>query len=115
MKLVGFYIKSNNIEEMVKFYTDILGAEAVGNDGHFNINLRDNGGSFIIWDDGNAVAAQNGNIVLWFFVDNVDAEYEKLLKMNVLIIESPVNNSFGGRHMVFCDPDGNHVRFVTRL
>jgi len=115
MELSGFYIKSKNVAEMVSFYKEVLGAEAVGEgDIHYNINLPNGKGGFVIWDDGEVTDTINEKIVLWFFVDNVDEEYEKLLKMNVLIIEQPVNNPWGARHMIFCDPDGNRIRFVTR-
>ncbi|MCL2508247.1 MAG: VOC family protein [Oscillospiraceae bacterium] len=115
MKLLGFYIKSKNIAAMVNFYKEVLGAEAVGEGVHFNINLPNSGGGFVIWDDGEVADTINEKIVLWFSADNVDEEYKKLLKMNVSIVEPPVNNPWGSRHMVFCDPDGNHIRFVTHV
>jgi len=115
MELLGFYIKSKNIAEMVNFYKKVLGADAVGEDNHFNINLPNGKGGFVIWDDGEVSDTINEKIVLWFLVDNVDEEYEKLLKMSVSVIEPPVNNPWGARHMVFCDPDGNHIRFITRI
>ena len=113
MKLLGFCIKSNNIAEMVDFYKRILGADAVGEGGHFNINLSGDNGSFIIWDDGNVTDTINEKVVLWFSVNDVDAEYKKLHSMGVTIIEPPQSNPWGARHMVFCDPDGNHVRLIT--
>jgi len=115
-KLVGFFIKSKNLTEMVAFYKGLLNAE-IENDGdvHFVINLPDGNGGFVIWDDGNVPDSVNEKVVLWFTVDDVDGEYEKLLKMNAPIIEPPIDNPWGGRHMVFCDPDGNRVWFVTPI
>jgi len=113
MKLLGFYIKSKNIVEVVNFYQKILSADAIGEGEHFTIKLPDDNGSFIIWNDGNVTDTVNERIVLWFSTDDVDAEYEKLLEMGVIIIEPPTNNPYGARHMVFSDPDGNQIRFIT--
>lgn len=113
MKLISFYILSKNVPIMVDFYTKVLRAKADGEGNHVVIMLPDGKGSFPIWDNGEVSDAVNERIALWFSVENVDKEYEKLLKMNVTIIEKPANNPWGGRHMVFCDPDGNRVRFIT--
>jgi len=114
MKLLGFYIKSKNIAEMIDFYKRVLNAEVIGEGGvHFNVNLPDDNGSFVIWNDGNVTDVVNEKMVLWFSVNNVDAEYDKFLNMDVVVIEPPTNNPYGARHMVFSDPDGNHIRFIT--
>jgi len=113
MQLLGFYILSKNILVMVDFYKKVLCAEVEGEGNHFVINLPDGKGGFPIWDDGEVSNAENEKVVLWFQVENLDDEYTKLLKMNVKILEPPVNNPWGARHMVFCDPDGNRIRFIT--
>ena len=113
MQLLGFYILSKNIPVMVDFYKKVLCAEVEGEGNHFVINLPDGKGGFPIWDDGEVSNAENEKVVLWFQVENLDDEYTKLLKMNVKILEPPVNNLWGARHMVFCDPDGNRIRFIT--
>ena len=113
MQLLGFYVLSKNIPVMIDFYKKVLRAEAVGEGNHFSINLPNGKGGFPIWDDGEVSNIENEKIVLWFQVENVDDEYANLLKMNVQILEPPVNNPWGARHMVFCDPDGNHIRFIT--
>ena len=113
MKLLGFYILTKNIALMVDFYKKVLRAEADGGGNHFNIILPDGNGEFVIWDNDDVADTVNEKMVLWFSVDDVDNEYEILLKMNVTILEPPVNNPWGARHMVFCDPDGNRIRFIT--
>ena len=109
--MIGFYVLSKNIPAMVDFYTKVFRAQAEGEGIHFVIKLPD-GSSFILWDNGEVSDAINEKIVLVLGVDDVDAEYSKLVKMNVPVLEPPVNNPWGRRHMVFCDPDGNRVRFV---
>ena len=113
MKLLGFYILTKNIGAMVNFYTEVLRAEADGEGSHFNINLPNGNGGFVLWDNGDVPDTENHKMVLWFSADNVDDEYERLLKMNVTVLEPPADNPYGARHMIFCDPDGNRVRFIT--
>jgi predicted enzyme related to lactoylglutathione lyase len=57
----------------------------------------------------------HGNIALAFTVDDVDEEYEKLLKLGVKIIDKPKTQPWGARNMHFCDPDGNDLYFRTIL
>ena len=113
MELIGFYILSNNIPAMADFYTKVLRAEADGEENHIVITLPGGKGAFPIWDSGEVSDVRNDKVVLWFQVDDVDEEYQKLLGMNVQVLEPPVDNPWGARHMVFRDPDGNRVRFIT--
>lgn len=115
MKLIGFYILSKNTSQMVEFYTKALRAKADGEGGHYSINLPDGKGGFVIWDNGEVSDTVNERMALWFSVDDVDAEYRNLLEMNARILEPPTDNPWGARHMVFCDPDGNRVRFITPI
>ena len=114
MKLEGFYILTSNISKMVAFYKKVLRAEADGEGSHFIIRLPGGNGEFVLWDNGNVADSVNEKMALVFTVDNVDEEYESLLNMNAAIIEPPVDNPWGARHTVFCDPDGNRIRFVTK-
>jgi len=109
--MIGCYILTKNIEAMVDFYKKVFKAQADGEGVHFVINLPD-GSSFVLWDNGEVPDTINEKMVLVLGVDDVDAEYERILQMKAPVIEPPVNNPWGGRHMVFCDPDGNRIRFV---
>ncbi|MDR1704022.1 MAG: VOC family protein [Clostridiales bacterium] len=113
MQLIGFYLLSKNIPAMVDFYTKVLRAEATGEGNHIVINLPGGKGGFPIWDNGEVSDVINERAVLWFSVDNVDDEYNILLNMNARILEPPANTPWGARAMVFCDPDGNRVSFIT--
>ncbi len=53
----------------------------------------------------------NQHMCIVFTVDNVDAEYDKLKKLGVNIIEPPITRPWGARNMHFCDPYGNHIYF----
>lgn len=50
---------------------------------------------------------------LEFSVDDVDAEYERLLSMGVKIENPPVTYPWGFRAIGFKDPDGNNIDFVA--
>jgi len=115
MQLLGICIMSKNITAMVDFYRKVLRAEVDGEGNHFAINLPEGRGGFTIWDNGEVANSINEKIELQFVVDNVDDEYENLLKLKAFILEPPVNNPWGARHTVFCDPDGNRVRFITPI
>lgn len=48
---------------------------------------------------------------LAFTVDDVEKEYQKLLKLGVDIIEKPEARPWGAKNMSFYDPDGNIIYF----
>lgn len=50
---------------------------------------------------------------LEFAVDDVDAEYERLLAAGVEIASAPVTYPWGWRAIGFKDPDGNNIDFVA--
>ena len=52
---------------------------------------------------------------LAFTVEDVDAEYERLLKKGVEIIDPPAVRPCGMKNMSFFDPDGNRVYFRSAL
>ncbi|MBS6195010.1 MAG: VOC family protein [Clostridiales bacterium] len=50
---------------------------------------------------------------LEFYVDDVDAEYERLLASGVQIDNPPVTYPWNYRAIGFKDPDGNNIDFVS--
>ena len=52
-----------------------------------------------------------GGVVLEFGVEDVDAEYERLLQLNVPIVKPPTTQPWGIRSVWFRDPDGNLINF----
>lgn len=52
---------------------------------------------------------------LEFEVDDVDAEYARLVSLGVSVSEPPVTYPWGFRAIGFRDPDGNHIDFVQQL
>ena len=51
------------------------------------------------------------NVVVGFNVDDVDAEYKRLLPLGVEILNQPTTHPWGARSFQFKDPDGNILNF----
>ena len=64
-----------------------------------------------IYNDGARKNNNNQNISLVFTVENIEAEYAKLLAMGVEIIEKPTKRPWGTTNMSFYDPDRNVIYF----
>ncbi len=69
------------------------------------------------WDNteqmapGSMTGAGYGGCVLEFGVEDVDAEYARLLEHNIPIVKPPTTQPWGIRSVWFRDPDGNMVNF----
>lgn len=50
-----------------------------------------------------------------FFVPDVDATYDEFRRRWVAVKEPPNQSLPGVRDMTVVDPDGNQLRFITRL
>ncbi|GAB4040244.1 VOC family protein [Spirosoma gilvum] len=63
-----------------------------------------------------AEAASNRSAIIEFRVDDVDAEYEKLVDfLDDSVVQKPTTMPWGNRSLLFRDPDGNLVNFFTPI
>jgi predicted enzyme related to lactoylglutathione lyase len=63
-----------------------------------------------------ARAADNHTVIVEFRVDDVDAEYRKLVQViGDSLVQAPTTMPWGNRSLLFRDPDGNLVNFFTPL
>ena len=62
-----------------------------------------------IYHDGSIKNNNSHNISLAFTVEDIEAEYQKLLEMEVKIIEKPTQRPWGAVNMSFYDPDSNVI------
>ena len=114
----GVCLVTTDVVQLRTFYEDVLQAEADGDEIH-SVVPRENpvlaiynpalhGESTIpVHDSG------GGSVVLQFQVDDVDAEYERLVGLGVEMIQPPTTHPWGSRAMQFYDPDRNLVTFYT--
>lgn len=118
MEVIGFCLITKNVPALAKFYSQILGVTAEGNDEH--VALKTQGAGINIFSvEGMEKMAQNstkgtgsGSVVLMIKVEDVDAEYEKLKSLGVEFVKLPETHPWGARSFWFKDPDGNIVDFV---
>lgn len=117
----GICIITENVPKLARFYEKILQTEIDINNVHVELQL--DGGSIIFYSKSTAEKEMGfdftkyhgtGMVKISFFVDDVDAEYERLcaLNMNVEFITLPTTYPWGARSMHFRDLDGNIVCFV---
>jgi catechol 2,3-dioxygenase-like lactoylglutathione lyase family enzyme len=64
---------------------------------------------------GSTDPARNRSIVLEFRVDDVDKEYARLQKTEIVWVKPPTTQAWGNRSIYFRDPDGNLVNFYARV
>lgn len=121
MTFEGICIITDNVIELTKFYSQILGVEAEGNEVHAELKVK--GASLAIFSkEGMEGMAPNsmeragfGNFTVSFFVDDVDAEYERIKKMEVEFVMLPTSHPWGRRSFLFRDADGNIVTFAGNI
>lgn len=107
--LAGLCLTTKSVATLADFYCRVLETIAEGDDTHREIHTG--GGSFAIYDDGQVSAQPGRNFYFTFDVENVDREHERLLALDVTVVQPPETQPWGMRNMVFLDPDGNRVVF----
>jgi predicted enzyme related to lactoylglutathione lyase len=113
MKIGEVCLETNDVRKLADFYRNILNISSDCSD------CKDEEHQFIlteettltVYNNGVTKHNQNQNISLAFTVDDVDAEYSRLLALGIQVIDPPKLQPWGAKNMHFCDPDGNHVYF----
>ena len=58
--------------------------------------------------------AENHTVIIEFRVNDVDAEYRKLVELiGLSLVQEPTTMPWGNRSLLFRDPDGNLVNYFT--
>lgn len=99
---------TNDVVRLANFYKELLGTEN-GSDDSVHQTILAEETMLTIYNDGSIKNNNNQNICLAFTVNNIDAEYEKLVTLGVEIIEEPKQRPWGARNMSFYDPDKNII------
>lgn len=118
VEFTGICLITKNVSALVKFYTNVLGVEAEGNEIH--AELKTVGANIAIFSaegmesmaPNSMCKAGNGSITIGFKVKDVDKEYERLKSFGIEFIMLPTTHPWGSRSCWFRDPDGNIVNFA---
>lgn len=103
-------LETNDVVRMADFYRKILNISSDCIDEVHQFIITE-GTTLSIYNNGEVKNNQNQNISLAFTVNDVDEEYERLLKLGIHIIDVPKLQPWGAKNMHFCDPDGNNIYF----
>lgn len=113
---IGFVTK--DVLRLRAFYEAVFGGTAEGNEVHSSLvaggvtfsfdfvePLRENPVFRYV-----SVGGTN-SVFIGFKVDDVDAEYKRLLPLGIEIVNQPTTHPWGARSFQFKDPDGNILNF----
>lgn len=110
MKLGEVCLLTNDTVRLANFYKWLLGVENGSNDEVHQFIIAEET-ALTVLNDGIAKEVRKSNICLAFTVQDVFAEYDRLVKKGVDIIEKPAVRPWGAINMSFHDPDGNVIYF----
>ncbi len=103
-------LETNDVKRLAGFYRMLFNiSEECEDEVHQFIITQ--GTTLTVYNDGKPKNNANQNISLAFTVEDVDAEYQRLLQQGVTVIDPPRVQPWGAKNMHFCDPDGNHIYF----
>ncbi len=114
MRIGEVCLETNDVIGLADFYKRLLGVDNGSGDPVHQAILTEET-TLTVYNDGSVKNNDNRNISLAFTVDDLDAEYERILAMGARIIEGPAVRPWGARNMSFYDPDGNVLYFRSVL
>ena len=121
MKFSGICLITESVPVLVGFYEKVFSSKAQGDDIHAEITFA--GVNLAIFSKqgmeqlapGSMHNAGYGSFTIGFEVDDVDAEYERLIKLEVEFVKLPATHPWGSKSVWFRDPDGNIIDFWCRV
>jgi predicted enzyme related to lactoylglutathione lyase len=111
---------TNDVLRLRAFYEAVFGVAAEGDEINSGISVD---GLTLVFDHVD-IAMENptfryvdaggaNNVIVGFNVDDVDAEYKRLLTLGAEMLNEPTTHPWGARSFQFRDPDGNILNFRT--
>jgi catechol 2,3-dioxygenase-like lactoylglutathione lyase family enzyme len=109
-KLMCVNISSLNPKNLAEFYRKIGAPVYVNGDVYdgWNIGTPENNVSVCVWDENKWGKSTAGYITIVFEVDDLQKTYEEIISKGINI-DPPRTADWGGKELVFCDPDGNKI------
>lgn len=122
MRLDGFGLFVENMENMIKFYRDVLDFEIKEELDTSNVYLKKDGTLFLLYGrkdfekmtnrEYEYVKGLNGHFELALYVDTfdeVDEAYNRIIKQGAKPILEPTTEPWGQRTCYIADPEGNLI------
>ena len=122
MKLDGFGLFVEIMENMIKFYRDVLGFEIKEDLDTSNVYLKKDGTLFLLYGRKDFekmtnrkyeyIKGLNGHFELALYVDSfdeVDETYNRIIKQGAKPILEPTTEPWGQRTCYIADPEGNLI------
>lgn len=107
-------LEVRDLTRALEFYRDVLGAELVyrfPEDGDpLYVSLRAGSSSIGIGLAEDAPPGVPSNLLLWFYVDDVDRLTGELAAAGAEVLEAPADQPWGERVAMVADPFGTRVR-----
>ena len=122
MNLVSIRIITANIENLVPFYEQITGVQAIQYTPDFaelktpTATLAIGSTKTLQFFGGESIAqpAENRSAIIEFLVDDVEKEFERLRDfISSYTVQQPTTMPWGNKSLLFRDPDGNLINFFT--
>jgi uncharacterized glyoxalase superfamily protein PhnB len=109
---------TNNVPRLRVFYESVFGGKSEGDEYHAGLSLDGLTVTFdyveVVQENPTFYYVSGGganNVIVGFNVDDVDAEYQRLLSLGVEMLNEPTTHPWGARSFQFKDPDGNILNF----
>ncbi len=108
MRLGEVGLLTNDVVALADFYKALLETDNGSNDEvHQTIIAEET--MLTIYNDGSVKNNDNQNICIAFTVDDMEKEYQKVLRLGAEMIEKPTKRPWGAVNMSFYDPDRNVI------
>jgi len=110
MRFGGICIMTNNAPHLAGFYKAVFQEEPFVEGDHYSF------GGMAVYDPGGVTVERDKSIWLQCFTEDLDAEYERLLREipDIEIVSPPEKRPWGAYSFHFADPDGNKVAVAQR-
>jgi len=119
MEFVGICLITNDVPALTRFYKKVLEVESEGDDVYTVLKTR---GIILSIYSRQAMQSLNrfpvretghNNFVMAFRVTDLDAEYNRIKKLNPNSLKPPTADPVGNISFTFADPDGNIIDVVS--
>lgn len=121
MRRVDYVIQYvESLGRSVEFYRDVIGLRVrIEGDGYVGFELENTKFSLFERSKLPALIGRGGGKApcgeIGFLVEDVDAEAERLKRLNVEILRGPLDRPWHERTLHIADPDGNVIEFAQKL